>query len=290
MIKRFLPALVVSAAALGALAQDRSNPLFEELLSTGIPIPQGPTVKLPPPLFTPGKEIRNRNELLEKASGKVPVELFLRRSVTAPFSLTITSVEKGEDKRCGQLISLAFVVYGKLESVLETDLIKQLLTGKDKPGNQANVLSPEELKERGIRLVEGPATKEQIGKLSLSLLDKVQIEGVAQTFRTSYPHAVVYATRLDDRFQNDKEYPNRWRPILRGKDDERLGPPQPYTGLGGYVVVTELEEPKGALLLEMQYLLHEPPDWFGGYNLLRSKLPIAIQDNVRSFRRKLARD
>jgi hypothetical protein len=94
---------------------------------------------------------------------------------------------------------------------------------------------------------------------------------------------------MDDRFQNDKQYPNIWRHINVVEEEEKLGSPQPYTGMAGYVLVTKLPEPAGALLVEMHFLLHEPPTWFGGRNLLRSKLPTLIQDNVRSFRRKLTK-
>ncbi len=157
--------------------------------------------------------------------------------------------------------------------------------GKDKPGNQAADLTPEELKARGIKLVEMGKTKEEVSKLSMTLLEKVQVDGATRSLRTILPHSIVYATQLDERFDKDKEYPNIWKHIL--KLEKGFGPPHPYKALVGYVVVTELPEPKGALLLEVQFLMHEPPDWFGGPNLLRSKLGIAIQDNVRSFRRKL---
>lgn len=289
-MRRIVPLLLLLGCTWSALAKDVQNPLFEELIQTGIPLPDGPTVKLPPPLFKPGQLPKDPSELLEKAAGRVPVELFLKRTVTAPYSLTIDSIDKADGQRCGQRISLFFIAYGKREDVLETDFLKQLLTGKAKAGNQATSLSPAELKARGIRLLDGPDLNEQIGTVSLSLLDKVQIDGVTQTLRTTQPQSIVYATRLDDRFKDDKEHPNRWRPILRAVDEDRLGPPHPYTGLAGYVVVTELPEPKDALLFEMQFLLYEPPDWFGGLNLLRSKLPIAIQDNVRTFRRKLVRN
>jgi hypothetical protein len=35
-------------------------------------------------------------------------------------------------------------------------------------------------------------------------------------------------------------------------------------------------------------IFDEPNGWFGGANLLRSKLPLVIQDEVRNFRRRLA--
>ena len=41
--------------------------------------------------------------------------------------------------------------------------------------------------------------------------------------------------------------------------------------------------------VECHIVFAEPEAWFGGKNLLRSKLPLAVQDeDVRSSRRKLA--
>jgi hypothetical protein len=290
-MKRLLSALFLLSFALPVLAGETTNPLFDELIKKGIPLPEGPTVKLPAPLLKPGQVPGDVNAVLEKAAGRVPVELFLRQTATAPFSLNIKSVETRDEKRCGQLIDLSFVVYAKLDDVVETDFVEQLLAGKKKGGNGGPApLSAKELEARGIRLLDTPRVKEQYGRVTLPLLDKVQVDGVTRSFRATYPNSVVYATRLDDRFKDDRTYPNRWRSIDKAANNGRLGPPQPYTGLGGYVVVTELPQPRGALLIEMHFLLHEPPDWFGGFNLLRSKLPIAIQDNVRSFRRKVVRD
>jgi hypothetical protein len=34
-------------------------------------------------------------------------------------------------------------------------------------------------------------------------------------------------------------------------------------------------------------LMHEPTQWFSGSNFIRSKLPLAIQEGARSFRRSL---
>jgi hypothetical protein len=291
MMKRFLFALGLFCISLWVMADDFKNPLFDEWVKEGIKIPDGPVVKLPAPLIEPGKGTKIDEALLEKAADRVPLELFLRRSVTAPLSLRINSIEKDDQQRCGQMISLRFVAYGKLETVTQTDVIKQLLTGKEKAKGdaekQVHVLSPEELNKRGITVVDTPTRKESYATMSMSLLDKVQIEGVTRGFLTSSAQGVIYATRMDDRFKNDKDYPNRWRAILREKEEETLGPPQPYTGLGGYVVVTALPEPKDALLVEMHFVFNEPPEWFGGLNLLRSKLPTPIQENVRAFRRRL---
>ncbi len=52
-------------------------------------------------------------------------------------------------------------------------------------------------------------------------------------------------------------------------------------------MVTRLARPEGALFFEMHVVIHEPEAWFGGPNLLRSKMPLVIQENVRNLRRRL---
>jgi hypothetical protein len=294
-MKRFLPLVFLVLAAILQQAHSRadkeetSNPLYEELVGKGIAIPAGPTVKLPAPLVRPGTAPANVMELLDKAARRVPVELFLRRTVQAPFSLTISSVDNKDGERCGQEIDLRFVAYGKLEAVLESDFMKQFLSSKKKKDDEekSTILEAGQLKERGIQLLKARNLKEQFSTLTMSLLEKVQVEGVTRSVRTNSPQFVLSAMRMHDRFQNDKQYPNIWRHIKVLEDEEKLGPTRPYTGLAGYVLVTKVPEHEGALLVEMHFLLHEPHDWFGGPNLLRSKFPTVIQDNVRSFRRKL---
>ncbi len=298
-MKRFLPLVFLVLSAIlqqplsGADDEEADNPLYEELVGKGIAIPDGPTFKLPAPLVRPGVAPSNVMELLDKAAGRVPVELFLRRSNQAPFSLNISSVNNKDGERCGQEIDLKFIAYGKLDAVLESDFMQQFLSSKKKKDaeEKTTILEAGELKERGIRpLKAGKGKKEQFSTLTMPLLEKVQVDGVTRSVRTNSPQFVLSAMRMDDRFQNDKQYPNIWRHIKVLEDEEKLGPPHPYTGLAGYVLVTKVPEHEGALLVEMHFLLHEPHDWFGGPNLLRSKFPTVIQDNVRSFRRKLTKN
>jgi hypothetical protein len=43
------------------------------------------------------------------------------------------------------------------------------------------------------------------------------------------------------------------------------------------------------MFVEFHLVLSEPRDWFDGRNLFKAKLPLAMQDRVRSFRRALLR-
>ncbi|MES1213546.1 MAG: hypothetical protein ABUL64_03085, partial [Singulisphaera sp.] len=88
-----------------------------------------------------------------------------------------------------------------------------------------------------------------------------------------------------------KQFPNSWSPLERDASGKlSVGAAKAYSGLGGYMKMTELVEPAGALFVECHIVFDEPEAWFHGKNFLRSKLPLVVQDNVRSFRRKLGKD
>ena len=62
----------------------------------------------------------------------------------------------------------------------------------------------------------------------------------------------------------------------------------PYSGAGGYLKITRLHEPKGALFIEYHLIYSEPQGWFSGADPLTTKLPAIIQAEVRTFRRELS--
>jgi len=290
-MKHFLAAFAVITLVVGlGAAQDAKNELYQELTTKGLAIPGGPTVKLPLPICTPGKVPDNANQVLDKAAGRIPTDLFIRNSVNAPISMAIEQVEGNKkDTRCAQKIDMTFLAYGTLDAVAKTDFIRDLLSPQKKgkknaQQNQGVELSAAELSKRGIRLTEAPDRKEMFETFTMSVLDKVEVTGITRTVQTRSKVSVLYAMTLDDRFAKDKEYPNQWR---RLKEEQAEGPAEPYSGLAGYMLVTALPEPKGALLVEMHMLMHEPPAWFGERDLLRAKLPTVLRDNAHQFRAKV---
>jgi hypothetical protein len=58
--------------------------------------------------------------------------------------------------------------------------------------------------------------------------------------------------------------------------------------MGSYAKATSLKEPAGAILLEYHMVYDEPQGWFNGANVIRTKLPVIVQDSVKKLRRKLA--
>ena len=64
----------------------------------------------------------------------------------------------------------------------------------------------------------------------------------------------------------------------------------PYLGMGVLMKATPVVDTPDCLFVEIHLVFFEPTDWFGGKNLMGSKLPIVIQDQVRSLRRGLVAD
>ena len=97
---------------------------------------------------------------------------------------------------------------------------------------------------------------------------------------------MLVAGEIDPRFQGDPEFPNQWQSIIKEGGTTKLGPAMPWSGAAFYLKITKLAEPAGALFIEQHVIFAEPMGWFNGANLLRSKLPLAVQINVRSMRKE----
>ncbi len=123
----------------------------------------------------------------------------------------------------------------------------------------------------------------------MSLWKRVTIAATVRSYCTRSDDSVVVAAVVDSRFDEDRQFPNRWWPLQRNAAGATTeGKPHTYPGMGVYFKATRLVEPTGALLVECHLVLAEPHEWFDGANLLGSKLPAIVQSRVRSMRRELA--
>ena len=121
----------------------------------------------------------------------------------------------------------------------------------------------------------------------MALFNRVRICATMQAIQTRSADSLVLAAMLDPRFAADEQFPNCWRPISRDDNGrQHIGAAQPYRTAGWYCKATQLHEPAGALFVEFHVLFDEPVGWFNGANLLRSKLPMVVQEGVRKFRRR----
>jgi hypothetical protein len=101
--------------------------------------------------------------------------------------------------------------------------------------------------------------------------------------------SIVLASQLDPRFAKDAAFPNQWRSLTLKDDKEMLGDPSPFESAGMYIKLTRLHEPAGAIFIEAHQVFVEPKKWFEVPNMLKAKLPIVIQSEVRTFRKELTK-
>lgn len=286
--------LLISVGGI-ARAADTAN-VMEDLIAHGVTIEGGERLALPAPQMPDGLDARAQSEALGKAAGKYPLDRFTRNAVVAPFALDITSAEDASGKRRGQRVDFCFVAYGTIDAILDKNLFGELAGAQESRAGQApsasvRALTGGELRARGLARRQSADFEEAYVLVDVPILDRVQLRGVGFGQREKRARSVVAAMVLDERFRDDPDFPNCWRPITRDEQGRTAtGTATPHSGLGGYIKITPLQEPEGALFVECHVAFDEPEAWFGGKNLLRSKLPLVIQDNVRTFRRKLAKD
>jgi hypothetical protein len=269
-----------------------TNAIYDALIERGLKLSPKETIRLPPPVLNDGFDAAKQRQAIEAlVAGKYDWETFARKAVVSPFLLKIKDDER-ESGRIGRQVDLYFVAYGSLNALGSENYLQQQLnltaSGEGSEDTHVRVLSGEEIRRRGLPESRQPEDARWVSVES-TLLGKVRIGMTTQSVKTETNESIVIASIADPRFEKDAEHPNCWRSISTDDAGHRqIGPPQPYSGMGSYVKATRLAQPAGALFMEYHVAFAEPPGWFHGANLLRSKLPIVAQDMVRKFRRRLS--
>jgi hypothetical protein len=279
-----LPLIPFAALVLAAAPDHESqNPLFRELREKGVEVDEG-RVPMPAPIMPDGLNAAAQVKILEQLAGQeYSVEELTRNSPVAPFILRINDLKPSDPKAPTRGVDLWFVVYGSLDMPLSDAFVERVL-GDSRKNGKARDLKPEELAKRDIKLSD--PKHEGYGYVEFNFLERVMIHATGRSYVSRTDDSVLAATQLDSRFENDPEYPNRWRVVKNGNSTEW----HPYRGSGQYLKVTRMHEPKGALFVEHHMVFTEPVGWFDGANFLRSKLPQAAQIMVRSMRRELMKE
>ena len=185
----------------------------------------------------------------------------------------------------GHASSLDLPMPSTLLGALRTACGRMEEVGRKKPHDARQW---KELAARRITLETKDPPQEQYAYVVFPVLDRVQVSMTTYTYTSRIPSSIMVATKLDSRFQGDRDFPNAWRHIVRKEEGKReLGPTHPFDGTGMYLKVTPLVEPAGALFVEYHRVSLEPKKWFDNPNQLRSKLPFLIRDEVRAFRHSL---
>lgn len=282
----FMGALFLAVAS--SRAED--NPLMNSLMNEGVVVAKGAVVKLPAPTMEDGLSAdEQKKSIASIPENRQTWDALSRRSNVAPFVLKISQSE-GAEENVGRRVDLWFVAYGELEVLANEDYLRDQFQDASESSDADNkpksqLLSDEALKKRNLTPPKRSNDPRYLS-VEMTLLEKVRISGTTRSVRTKTSDSVTFASVLDEKFDDDPEFGNWWRPITRNDAGVRkVGAPQTYDHMGSYVKATRLVEPKGAIFIEYHVAFAEPKGWFNGANLLRSKLPIVAQDGVRRFRR-----
>lgn len=275
-MRRWIVLLSASLVALTLTAADHTgNLLYHQLRSGATP--------LPAPYMADGLTAEQQRSVIDKLPGRnQEVDEMLRLSPVAPLAVKFNELSSKNSSEPIRSIDLAFVTPGSLEKLARTDVLDRLLnSGRNDASIKPLTNAPQAVKD----------AHEAQAHVSLPIMDRVLLEGTIHTMWTKNVQSLVLAGRLDPRFTNDAQYPNRWQTLQRDGEGKvkPTGVPKPYEAAAFYFKFTPLTGVPDALFVEWHLVFAEPAGWFDGANLLRSKLPIVLQTKIRAFRRDMMR-
>jgi hypothetical protein len=294
-------ATVSSASAQGVA----NNSIFTDLLQRGVPFGGG-FRRLPPPTLPDGLNANQQKAaigaVLALKPSKPTYEAFTDKehNLNAPYVMVIDDLTPpfGGANQPGHSINLWFVVWGQLNAITDPKFLKGQFQ-PDPNNDRIDVLQPGQL-PMGIQTQKIPGVGEWFvhGQFMIFSTDqRVQVRGTARVMETTNNDSGTLAAIVDPRFNQNANFPNEWRPVQRNANGQvvkgpngkaLLGNPTLYVSAGGYLKATKLIQPAGALLVEYHLVFDEPAGWFGGRDLLQSKLNTKALEDVRMFRRKVS--
>lgn len=268
-------------------SHESSNPLFKSLLDTGLPIGSDIKAKFPTPTMPDGLDAAKQKAIISSLiKDDYPYEEFTRKSIVAPYLLKLRDVTPSDPKAPARGVDVWFIAYGDLKVFDDEKFLDRLLnSGKD--DGKGKALTKDDLAKRKIKLND--EKREAYGHIEFDFLEKVHLKATGRAVWSKTADSVLVAVEIDPRFRGDAEFPNQWQSIIKEGGASKRGAATPWDGAGLYVKITKLAEPAGALLVEQHIIFTEPMGWFDGANLLRSKLPLVVQNNARTMRRELVK-
>ncbi len=279
---------LVLSAALAAPAQppthEAANPIYKGLLDPGLVVGPDLRVKFAPPVMADGLTAAQQKAVIEKVIGTdYPFAEFTRPSVVAPQVVRIGDVKPSDPAAPARTVDVYFVAYGDFAATDDEKFLDRL-TRVGQGSGTGRSLTAADLDKRKIAAPD--PKREGFGLAEFDFLEKVRLKLTGHAAWSKTADSVVAAAEVDPRFTSDAEFPNQWQSLSKEGGASKVGPATPYGGAGFYLKITRLHEPAGALFIEQHVVFAEPAGWFAGANLLRSKLPTAVQINVRAMRRE----
>lgn len=267
------------------------NPLFAQLRREGVSVDAKTKAPLPAPIMADGLDAAAQRKVLAKVVGnRFALTEFTGKSGTAPHIIRKGKIaEASSEARRVYGVDLCFIAHGSLDRVAEKRFLEDL--HKKQKDRKIHVLTPEEIEKRKLSAESNERRQELYSYGIFFILERVELNAALHTIITRQGDSLLAATQIETRLDKDADFPNRWRKITLDEEGRRkLGLFQPYAGAGGYLKITRLHEPKGALFVEYHLVYTEPKGWFNGADPLFPKLPAIIKSEVGTFRHELHRN
>lgn len=268
----------------------RINPVYHSLLiATPDQHPLLGQNVLEPPLMNDDESSAFRLEKLrELLAEKYSTEAFMQGSPSAPYLLTIDRKESSSSN--GKLMEtrmhLYFVAQGNLLLASDPQFLDSIFQLQSDSEGSANSLSPEQFQRIGFDPQNKLSSQEYFKLVDGRLFDRIRISGLVRSYWSKTDHSIVSAIAFDQRFAESPDLTALWERFERQEDGSLKAAEQgKLEGLGLYVKITPLNSSTDLLFIEVHGLLLEPYSWFQGANLIGSKLPPAVRNQVQAIRR-----
>jgi hypothetical protein len=281
--------IVADGRVVGA---EPANEILNRLMTKG-GLPGAGDVVLPAPTMADGLDQAGQRAVIAAiADDNHPPEALERKTIVAPLILKVADNDPADKLHSLRRVDFWFIAYGKLDTIANETFWKSVRNSgadrddDDESSTRTGILTGDELRARNIT----DSDDERHLTADLTLFNRVRVSETMQAKQSRSSDSVTLAAMIDPRFADDKEYPNRWWPLTRDENGHlQQGQAHAYRTAGWYYKATALHEPQGAIFVEYHILFDEPQGWFDGANLLRSKLPLVVQEGVRKFRRQLTK-
>ncbi len=281
MILLILLALTTQSDVEAAHAADKT---YATLLAEGWKVGET-TIILPTPTLTDDQSSQIQRASLAKLAGSSrQLDELLRDSVTAPFILKLRDVPV--ESAIVRIADLGFAIHADFDSLKPEEVFRAKAGPPVEVGNmrfETQVLTKDELTALNFP-ADDPAWYVHSRN---RMLDRILVESTDRVVATRSASSIVVSSRTDPRFDAEPKAPNHWKTLGKPAGPKEDGLPQTYVGSVGYVKVTKLEGPGGILWVEAHFAFVEPKAWFDGAAILRSKLSLVAQDQIRRLRREL---
>jgi len=269
------------AAALAPTADHSGNTLFAQVTAEGAPM------RLPAPTMPDGLTADQVQAIIAAIPCRhVSTDLLLQRSAVAPILFQSQQLKRKTPGPPLHAVDVWYVAYGKSLDWLVAQRARQDFQASAPEDVAAAVLTEDQLAARGIAPTD--PGRQQWVHFEFPVMERVRLAVTNELRVSRTADSLLAVAVVDPRFRDDKDLPNTWRSLERQiGGPPKPGPIHPYGGGAAYWKVTRLPGTDDGLFIEFHLVFEEPEGWFDGRSILRSKLPVVMQNEVRRFRREL---